>query len=56
MEKLKGEERVKEFMGEAREKNREYGDGSYKPNAKFIAEELVKAHNECKVVYCRFGK
>lgn len=44
-------------MGEARDRNRgEYGDGSLKPNAKFIAEELVKSHNDGKVVYCRFGK
>ena len=42
-------------MGEARDKNRNgdyYVDGMLKPNSKFIAEELVKAHNEGKVVYC----
>jgi hypothetical protein len=44
-------------MGESRDKMKDPNDGYYiKPNSKFIAEELVKAYNEGKVVYSRFGK
>lgn len=31
-------------------------DGVYKPNTKLIAEDLVKAFNDGRVVYSRFGK
>lgn len=27
-----------------------------KPNTQYIVDDLVKAYNEGKVVYCRFGK
>jgi hypothetical protein len=28
----------------------------YKPHTKYIVDELVRANNEGKLVYCRFGK
>jgi hypothetical protein len=30
--------------------------GLYKPHTRFIVDDMVKAHNEGKLVYCRFGK
>ena len=57
---LNGVERGMELMGEARQRNRAYesetGGGYYKANSKVIAEEIVKADKESRVVYCRFGK
>lgn len=57
MENLRGNEREHELMGMPRDKPRgDFQDGMYKPNSRIIAEDLVKSHNEGKVVYCRFGK
>ena len=60
MDVLKGYEKDREYMGMIREKgkNGEYisVDGMLKPGTKYIAEDLVKAFNDGKVVYCRFGK
>jgi hypothetical protein len=30
--------------------------GVNKPNTQYIVDDLVKAYNEGKIVYCRFGK
>jgi hypothetical protein len=44
-------------MGEMKNRNGDpNGDGTLKPNSKFIAEEMVKASSEGRLVYCRFGK
>jgi hypothetical protein len=44
-------------MGDNKNRNGDNnGDGTLKPNSKFIAEEMVKACSEGRLVYCRFGK
>jgi hypothetical protein len=62
IDELKGFENAKEDLGESKEKERakmidysEYG-GLTKPGTKSLAEDLVKANNDNKLVYCKFGK
>jgi hypothetical protein len=61
IDELKGFENAKEDLGESKEKEKakidyyEYG-GFTKPGTKSLAEDLVRANNESKLVYCKFGK
>ena len=32
------------------------GDGSTRSGLRYLADELVKAEKDAKLVYCRFGK
>ena len=61
MDKLSGgNERTEERLGG--NNNHKQEDGGVKGNTvgagvgKYLAEELVRAYNEGKVVYCRFGR
>jgi hypothetical protein len=53
---LTGEEKKAEFMGESRGKAVSDPDSIPRSSYKNLADELVKADKEGKVVYCRFGK
>lgn len=55
-EVLSGTERDKELMGEKRDNKYSEGDGSTRNGYRYLADELVKADKDGKVVYCRLGK
>ena len=53
---LKGEERKQELMAETKPKALNEPEIITKSSSKYIADEIVKADKEGKLVYCRFGK